>query len=302
MSRSQYTFKRWKPQSNSSWAWTVFKKHSNELLRMHIAFHNSFSYTYSNLKSNGANWQESPDIHFDFYNQRDIEKFTDLKNWSDSYNQLENWVNLNALVAILSNFETYIATIVPVAIESDIGILYGIPNKIDGIELLKHNKKKPRGLDEIIMSCTKGTWGSRVNAYKDVFDNVPDFLVENISELDKMRNLRNNVAHAFGRDIDASRERGTISIIPSEKLSRIKLLRYQSIVWRAAKKIDEHLYKNHIGEYLRLKFFHKLYPSLNQSSHPSEKAIRLKKEIGRFGDVSAGKEFCKGLVSYYESL
>ncbi|WP_156150548.1 hypothetical protein [Pantoea sp. BL1] len=302
MSRSQYTFERWTPQSKSSWAWSVFKKHNNELLRMFTTFDNSYRYTFTNLKSNGANLTDTPEVHFKFREKKDIERFESLEQWVASYNQLENWVNLNALVSIMSNLETYMATIIPLAIESDIGVLYGISNRIDGIEILKHNKKKPHGIEEIVTSCTKGTWGSRVNSYQKVFDRIPKYLEGHISELDKMRNLRNNVAHAFGRDIESSREKGVLSILPSEKLTRVKLLEYQSIVWKVTKAIDAHLYNFHIGEYSRVLFYHNLQSEIDPSRHPSEKAMLLKKAIGRFGDVAAGKEFCKGLVNYYESI
>ena len=40
---------------------------------------------------------------------------------------------------------------------------------------------------------------------------------------------------------------------------------------------------------------------MNMQVHPSIRAMALKKKLGKFGDVS-GKEFCKGLVAYYENL
>ncbi len=70
-------------------------------------------------------------------------KFKNIKEWSNSFNELQNWMNLNALLAMMSNLETYMATVIPLAIESDIGVLYGVSKRIDGIELLKHGKQKP---------------------------------------------------------------------------------------------------------------------------------------------------------------
>ncbi|AZI51793.1 hypothetical protein L2D04_08435 [Pantoea agglomerans] len=302
MSRSTYSFDRWTPQSKSSWAWSVFKKHNNELLRMIIAFENSYKYTFSNLGASKANLSDSPELHFKFKNKNDIEKFGDLNEWVNSYNQLENWVNLNALVSLMSNLETYMATIIPLAVESDIGVLYGLPNRIDGIEIVKHNQKKPHGIEEIVTSCTKGTWGSRVGSYKKIFDKAPKYLEGHISELDKMRNLRNNVAHAFGRDIESAREKTSITILPSNKLSREKLMHYQSIVWKATKAIDAHLYNFHIGEYSRILFYHELQGDIDSSLHTGQKVMMLKKAIGRFGATPAGKAFCKGLIEYYDAI
>lgn len=211
-------------------------------------------------------------------------------------------MNLNALVAILSNLETYMATIIPLALESDIGVLFGTPNKIDGIEILKNGKESPFDFDDIVVSCTKGTWDSRLAAYKRAFGRAPKYLEGQISELDKMRNLRNNVAHSFGRDIEASRKKGEVTTLPIEILSRQRLLKYQAIVWKSAKAIDAHLHNSHIGEYQRVLFYHGLYPSLNKKVHPNQRAVELKKKIGQFGDIAAGKNFCKGLVAYYEAL
>lgn len=47
-------------------------------------------------------------------------KFKNIKEWSNSFNELQNWMNLNALLAMMSNLETYMATVIPLAIESDI--------------------------------------------------------------------------------------------------------------------------------------------------------------------------------------
>ena len=123
-----------------------------------------------------------------------------------------------------------------------------------------------------------------------------------MSELDKMRNMRNNIAHAFGREIEASRQNGNINTLPIERLSRERLLKFQSIVWKATKSIDAHLQNFHIGEYQALIFYHELYPTLNHNVHQSMRAVELKKKIGQFGIESQGKDFCKGLVAYYESI
>ncbi|WP_257969635.1 hypothetical protein [Vibrio parahaemolyticus] len=302
MASSEYQFNRWSPQAKTSWAWRVFKKHNVEFYRMYTAFDNSHKYTYKKLSADKAQWTDLPTKHFEFENQWEYEKFTDLQDWSSAFNQLENWMNLNALVAILSNLETYMATIIPLALESDVGVLFGTPNKIDGIEILKNGKESPFDFDDIVVSCTKGTWDSRLAAYKRAFGRAPKYLEGHISELDKMRNLRNNVAHSFGRDIEASRKKGEVTTLPIETLSRQRLLKYQAIVWKSAKAIDAHLHNFHIGEYQRVLFYHGLYPSLNKKVHPNQRAVELKKKIGQFGDIAAGKNFCKGLVAYYEAL
>ncbi|EAB7533455.1 hypothetical protein D5C12_17955 [Salmonella enterica subsp. enterica] len=306
MSKSNYKFERWIPQSQSSWAWRVFKKHNNELLRMLITFDNSHKFTYSNLKEKGANFESEVISYFDsslkLKGHMNDTKFKNIKEWSNSFNELQNWMNLNALLAMMSNLETYMATVIPLAIESDIGVLYGVSKRIDGIELLKHGKQKNHGIKEMVIGCTKGTWQSRVNTYIKIFDHAPDKLIKNISELDKMQDIRNKIAHAFGRDIESSRANGKITTLPSEKIKNDKLIEFQTTVWQTAKVMDFHLQNSHIGEYLRVLFYHNMQKNLNTTLHKNEKAVILKKRIGKFGDVSAGKEFCQGLVEYYDKL
>ena len=86
-----------------------------------------------------------------------------------------------------------------------------------------------------------------------------------------------------------------------ENLSDTALKKYQHVIWSTAKDIDEYLLKNHIGEFQAVSFYHRIYNEMNMQVHPSIRAIALKKKLGEFGDVS-GKEFCKGLVAYYENL
>ncbi len=302
MSYSEKQFDRWTPREETSWAFRVFKKHNHEFYRMYTAFDNSYKYTYKNLKEKGAKWEDRLSNHFIFTHPWEYDRFSDLKDWSNAFNDLENWVNLNALVAITSNFETYLATIIPLALESDVGLLFGTCRRIDGIEIIKHGHSNPFNFEDQVISCTKGTWEGRKNSYEKIFGQIPAIFSSNLSTLDKMRILRNNVAHAFGRDIEISRKKGEVTIVPSQKLKRESLLQYQNIIWKIVKAVDEHLSYSHIGEYQALLFYHKIYPTLNHSCHPHNRAMDLKKQIGRFGTTSAGKEYCKGLVNYYESL
>lgn len=86
-----------------------------------------------------------------------------------------------------------------------------------------------------------------------------------------------------------------------EKLSDPMLKKYQEVIWDTAKDIDKYLLTNHIGEYQAIAFYHRIYDSLSKDIHQSERAVILKKKLGRLGD-SSGKELCKGLVKYYEEI
>ena len=299
MSKSDVEFQRWVSIRDSSWPYLVFRKYTQELNKMMWANESVSKYTYKSLGNSGALWTDKASMHFDFRVDDGHEIYTDLKDWSDSYNQFQNWTNLNGLMAITSNFETYISTIVSLSLESDPGVLFKSPKSIDGVSLLKIGAKKSPFEQDIIISFTKGDWNSRKNAFLRYFDFVPKSVSDNIGELEKIRKLRNKIGHAFGRDIESSRNSEVKHILPMEYLSLKKFISIKKIIWNCVNDIDAYLLKTHIGEYQIIKFYHSIESQLN--GNLGNKAMAFKKKIGTYGDLS-GKKYCMGLVKYYDAL
>lgn len=301
MEGSKKQFNRWTTLMKSTWAFQVFNKYNDELNEMLWANLATTRLTYKQLSLNKATWNDSASDHLKFEVPNGEEVFKNLKEWSETYNQFENWINLNALLSISSNFEIYLSTIVSLAIESDPGVLFSSSKSIDGISLLKNGANKSKIEEDIIKAITKGDWNSRTSAFIRVFGSAPEVLKNNISELDKIRNIRNKVGHAFGRDIDESRNHEVKDILPIENLTPKKLKTCQYTILNVVKSIDAYLLNNHIGEFQAIAFYHRMFPGLRKDVHQNQRAVTLKKALGKFGDTS-GKEFCKGLVSYYEAL
>lgn len=301
MGKSDRQFDRWDTIMKSTWTYQVFHKYNDELNQMLWSNKAATKQTYSNLKTNNANWSDLASDHLIFDVPKGEEAFSDLKEWSASYNSFNNWTNLNALLALSSNFETYLATVVTLAIESDPGILFDSPKSIDGVVLLKKGAQKNMFHDSVIESVTKGDWNARKSAFKKTFAVVPSGLESQIGELEKIRILRNKIGHAFGRDIEESRNHEVKETLEMENLTDAQFKKKQYSILNAVRAIDQHLLKNHIGEYQALGFYHRIYDGLRKDVHQSERAIILKKQLGKFGDIS-GKEVCKGLVSYYEGI
>lgn len=299
MAKSNVKFQRWVSIRDSSWPYQVFKKHTQELNRMMWTNDSAAKYVYRNLKKEGAIWSDKSSKYFEFPVHDGREAFSDLKDWSNYYNQFQNWVNLNGIMALSSNFEVYLSAIVSLAIESDPGILYNSPKSIDGVLLLKKGAMKFPFEQEILTSFTKGDWNSRKNAFNNTFSYIPKTIEENIGEFEKLRILRNKVGHAFGRDINKARNTEVKNILPMEKLNAKKFINIRQLIWQSVTEIDEYLLKHHIGEYQVIRFYHKISPSLKGTQ--GNKAAVFKKKIGAFGDLS-GKIFCQGLVKYYDAL
>ncbi|MFK5976575.1 MAG: hypothetical protein QM493_08715 [Sulfurovum sp.] len=305
MSRSSIGFERWNARRGiSSWSFQIFQKHNKELTEMYISHILGKQYSYKMLKKENATLEDKSNKHFK--NSDYPEVFDNIKQWSDKFNEFDNWVNLNCIMAISANLETYMATVIKLALESDIGILFGASQKIDGIEVIKKSTKYPFELDEKIISCTKGDWSARISSFEKIFGTSPIVLKENISSLENIRKIRNDIGHAFGREIESSRKHNTLTSLDAHRVKKEKVIKYLKLIFAITRAIDKQLMAHHIGEYQTLHFYHNLQISLDNDDNHNKKvgnhAQILKIKLCEFGANRVSKIFCKELVEYYESL
>jgi hypothetical protein len=301
MGKSTVQFQRWKCREQSTWPFQVFQRYNHELDRIFSAQISAQAFVYKQLKKSGAAWTDDPQQFFTLNHLNLSDLYSDLKDWSSSYNLFGNWTRLNFVIALNSNLETYLASVISLALDSDPGQLLGISKRVDGVSVLKYGTAKV-DYEQRIIACTKGDWQSRLKAFECLFGQIPPYASKYLGELEKVRILRNKVGHAFGRDIEEARKYGVKEILPMETLKMDTALKYREVLWEVAKSIDVFLLRSHIGEFQAIRFYHLLYPKLKKDVHPSERAIILKKKIGRFKAQAAGKLFCKELVQYYEAL
>jgi hypothetical protein len=294
-------FSRWVPNEKSTWVFQVFQKYNEELEKNLWSYRPVSKKIYQVLKKDGANWEDPVTNHFNFSDKREKE-FKNLKDWSNSFNNFDNWVNLNVIMSISANLETYIASAISLALKSNPGLLFGASKMVDGVSILKNGIEQKLEFEPQIVLCTKGDWSSRIAAFEKIFGHVPEILSRNISSLEQIRKLRNKIGHSFGRDITEAREHVFKRIIPTENLTRERTYKYQSLLWSTAKTIDVYLLENHIGTYQSLSFYHLQYQKMRKDVHPSVRAVDFKKIVGRTGVQPASKKFYKDLVEFYEHL
>lgn len=294
-------FDRWKPHEQSTWVFQVFKSYDEELEKNMWSFFPVQKSIYMNLKKQGATWDSMPSDFLPLSIKKS-KLFEDLKTWSKHFNEFGNWTNLNILMAISSNFETYLDSILSLAIQSDPGVIFGSSKSVDGVFLLKYGNYKNINIKEIVTNCVKGDWNSRWCNIKRIFPNIPNTIETKIKELEFIRKLRNDIGHAFGRDIEESREFVLKQILPSARLSTTRASQLKYMVWGIAKEIDVYLLNNHIGEFQFFNMYHAMYPSLNKKVHINQRAMEFKKKIGNNKVSPTSKEICKQIVSYYENL
>ena len=289
---------RWVPLNKHSWPYRIFKKYDTELHRMIASYVSASKYTYSHLKSDGAQFT---DRACEFFLLVPNEQLS-LKNWSDDFNLFNNWIFLNSLMAISSYFETYLASIISESIESDPGLLLGCSHSIDGVKLLKYNHPlRKNDIEKVIVDCTKGDWSSRMSHMKALFGETPTIMDENISKLEKIRKMRNEVAHAFGRDIDKARDYTNIVISPMRTIQAKRFYEYSILIGNIVQQVDLQLVANNIGNFEPLYHFHKLYPEISDKDK-GEKLVALKKHIGQNDINFFSKNDCRRLIMYYEKL
>ncbi len=293
-------FSRWKHRHSSTWPFQVYKKYNEELSRYIWSNDPVGRYIYKHLNKNNASWEDDPNIHFTFTKGKNY-NFEDLETWSNNYKLFNKWTLLNVVVAMSSNLETYIGAVVSLAIESNPGTLLGASKTIDGTILLKSHILPKDKYAEHIEKCTKGTWDARLSYFKGLFGGAPTKFEEEISTLEKIRKLRNKVSHAFGRDIESSRNFQLKETLPIETISFDRVIKYLNIVYDIARSIDAYLLEYHIGEFQTILAYHSMQPSLDMNKHRSERAMAFKKYYGAI-DQNISKSFCKELVDYYESI
>lgn len=292
-------FDRWSPEHSHSWPYRVFNQYDAELNRIVMSFTSAKAYNYNRLKKDGAKWEDKACDYMYTHNNRELT----IRDWSNSYNLFFNWFVLNELLALSSYFETYVSSIVILSLESDPGLLIGCSHKVDGIMVLKQNKNlNLSDFKQRIADCTKGDWSARISNLQSLFTEIPQSMINGLSDLEKMRNIRNKVGHAFGRDIEESRKYSVTRITEMEKLNVSTFLKYQKLIRSIASDLDIFLMKRHIGNFQPLFHYHNLYGEIKELNNDGERMVALKKSIGTNAHELYSKEFCRWVVSYYNGL
>lgn len=299
--RYKMMFQRWKPLKPHTWQHRLFGMYNEELIRMMRSYTTASKYSYHKLGEAGAEWGS---LAKDYFFHTKDNTFT-IRMWSNTFHSFENWTYLNCAMALSSYFETYLSSVIIMALESDPGALIGKPHAVDGMELIKNKKQNKNDINSAAMRCTKGNWTKRTNAMQKLFGKLPDSMMKNIKTLEDIRIMRNKVGHAFGRDIRKSRELENATKLPMERLSKERFDKWQKKIDQIVDDMDTFLLANHIGSFQPLLVYHALYPSLNQDKDPKaegERAKAFKKKIGGDKQDLYSKDFCRTLVQYYERL
>jgi len=166
------------------------------------------------------------------------------------------WGRLLTLLLACSALERYMSASATAALESDPLRSAGFPKLLDGLAL----KKRKLAFPEIsLVNLTKGDWSSRLAAFERLFGPPPLSVLNHIGELEKMRKIRNSVAHEFGALESSPTLAPSASIIVGARADRViaggaalterRLIKWLGVLNSVSTELDRHLVANYIGGY-----------------------------------------------------
>jgi hypothetical protein len=217
------------------------------------------------------------------------------------------------LILLASAFELYVRRIVSISVQSDPGILILTPRSVDGVSLLKRNSLIDT--KTVVKNCSDGVWSKRENAIRLLLGTSIPELHNNIKHLQSVQDVRNSVAHEFGRKSPLRDfwylDPRLAKSVDVAQVSPKRLQELLGIVGAVAEAIDR-AFARHVGSFELLLFWHNFQREHNKSTSAvfrryatlykdggSEKLLstHLHSVSGR----ALGRVYCEELIQHYAS-
>lgn len=149
-----------------------------------------------------------------------------------------------------------------------------------------------------------GDWNSRSSNFYKIFPTAPACIKNNIRKLENIRVMRNNAAHALGRDISSARQNRSLHTPEMDNLQEDDFKLYLKIIYDIATEIDKFLLDNFIGSYEIIYFYHNEYVKVHDiKEYNGNIMIGVKKQLTSMEDLRTWpKEYIKDLIKYYHGV
>ena len=158
-------------------------------------------------------------------------------------------------------------------------------------------------VSDLVTGCVKGEWSKRLASYRKLFGTVPVQLTALEGNLDRMRNIRNGVAHSFGRDQNLFVNPLPMADDRAERLSEPTLLAWLGEIEQAAMAVDEHILRNHLGDFELLWHFHRWRELPRSEKEPKyAETTAFARFLNRTFGSTPGREYCRQLERYYHQV
>lgn len=292
-------FQRWHSWYRTSRAFTRFKEHHTEINSHYWSLAPIGSYAKYLQRHSVAGTPTAVLFHASGPHAHRLEPLAD--GWSKNFKEFENWTRLSALLSALSYLETYTSTAVTLALRSDPLLRFGQSRAIDGIAWIKRSVADD--VSDLVAGCVKGEWSKRLASYRKLFGTVPTQLTALGGNLDRMRNVRNGVAHSFGRDHNLFEDPLRLATDRAERLSEPTLLGWLGDIEQAASAVDEHLLRGHLGDFELLWHFHRWRGLPRSEREPKYvEATAFSRFLNRTFGSAPGRDYCRQLERYYDQI
>lgn len=214
--------------------------------------------------------------------------------WLDANDALGNWLRLSALVSAVAFHEAYMSRIIRTALMSDPLCRFKASRDLDGTVLLKRGVEIDFEVEQ--KSLTSGDWSSRAASFKRIFGAPETAVMFPIGKLEKMRALRNEFAHGFGRSLDVP-EPSDMEERSSGQITQATLLDYLAVLSKSANAIDRYLMNTCIGSFEIIHLYH-----VWKTANPAATARDFKKHLMASSFPSANVPYCRKLIDYYDAV
>lgn len=290
-------FNRYQLFNNKSLAHRLFKRHHTHFNDIYWAHRVARSHTFQSTKFSKREDQVSSLFNPSFH---EVRTNRSLGEWGQWYSEFDDWTRMSAIMAMAGYLETYIAQVTTAAFESTPSLIFGGGPMIDGAAYLKHNPKYD--LYEHSEQFTRGSWQSRISAYKNIFGSCP--FESKLSDLEKLRSLRNDVGHSFGRNIKSMKFAQSWEVKKLSSISDKRLVLFLDLVEQVAESIDSHIASKYIGQYEVIKVYHYRHETIEAKQMFMRGGNIFSKGFRRHFSKLTSSPYTatRSLIGYYDKL
>ncbi|WP_131245240.1 hypothetical protein [Aeromonas bestiarum] len=289
------TFERYELFEGRSLAHRLFKRHHTHFNNIYWSQRTSFKHLYSLTRNHK---RHDPVTSLFTVSGNEVRNSCTLGDWGNWYSDFDRWSRMAYIIGLAGYLETYIAQVSTAALESSPSLILGGGPRVDGATFLKHNYKY--NLYSHSESLTRGDWQARASAYKRYFGSCP--FLDYISELEWLRERRNDAGHTFGRDIKSMQfaqgwEVKKLAAIPDKDIMNIL-----NVIETVANSIERHIAKEFIGQYEIIKVYHQW---ISTQKEPYKYNLKQTSKLFRchfYALTSGSYTQSTRMINYYRSL
>ena len=219
--------------------------------------------------------------------------------WLEAREELENWLRMSALVSAASYYEAYLRQIARSALMASPLLRIGSPRLLEGTVLLKAGKEIP--FTQELEMITKGDWNTRAANFVKLFGKPHSGSPFPITDLERIRKIRNDFAHGFGRALEPPGP-SIGRIEPARRLGQKKLIEYVAALSISASKIDRYLLPAFIGNFELIHCYHlwKKAPAIGKDASFDEPR-RFQRHLNGTIGFTINRQFCRDLIAFYNA-